>query len=154
MTRALILGVGNTVRCDDGVGVAVVRRLARTDTPGNVDVADAGTSGLGMLDMVSGYDRLVIVDAIDCGEPPGTILRLSLDDLRRTATLNSSNPHQSDLATILETGRRLGLAMPREVDIVAIQIQDATTFSERCSAPVEAAIDRACTVAIECAVSG
>jgi hydrogenase maturation protease len=149
VTRTLILGVGNTVRSDDGVGVHIARRFARAGTPEKVDVAHAGTSGLGMLDLVAGYDRLIIVDAIDCGRPPGTILQLGLDDLGETTTLNAVNPHQSDLVTILETGRRLGLEIPPDVSIVAVQIQDATTFSERCSPAVEAAIDQACAVVLE-----
>jgi hydrogenase maturation protease len=146
VTRTLILGVGNTVRSDDGVGVHIASRIARAGTPENVDVAHAGTSGLGMLDLVAGYDRLIIVDAIDCGRPPGAILQLAPDDLGENATLNAINPHQGDLVTILETGRRLGLEITRDVRIVAVQIQDATTFSECCTPAVGAAIDQACAV--------
>jgi hydrogenase maturation protease len=152
VTRTLILGVGNTVRSDDGVGVHIASQIARAGTPDNVDVAHAGTSGLGMLDLIAGYDRLIVVDAIDCGRPPGTILELGLDDLGESTTLNAVNPHQSDLATILETGRRLGLEIPEEVRFVAVQIEDAYTFAETCTPRVAAAVDSACGVAIRLAV--
>ena len=153
MTRTLILGVGNTVRSDDGVGVHVARGIAHAGAPDDVDVAFAGTSGLGILDMVVGYDRLVIVDAIDCGQPPGTILELALEDLETSSTLNAVNPHQGDLAMILETGRRVGLEISRDVRIVAIQIQDAVTLSERCTPAVEAAIGPACDLATRVAAN-
>jgi hydrogenase maturation protease len=136
------------VRSDDGVGIHVVARLADADLPPHVDTEAAGTCGLGVLDLIVGYDRLIIVDAIDLDEPPGTVLELDLDDLSRTATLHAASPHDTDLLTALDTGRRLGLVLPRRIRIVAVQIQDTTTLSEECTPAVQGAIENACGIVL------
>jgi hydrogenase maturation protease len=148
LPRTLILGVGNPVLCDDGVGIQVAQRLDQQQLPDELTVAQAGTCGLGVLDLVAGFDRLIIVDAIDIDEEPGTVLRLSLDDLDRGPPVHFAAPHDVDLLTALEAGRRLEIEMPSEVWIVAIQAQDISTFSERCTPAVADAIDEACRVAL------
>jgi hydrogenase maturation protease len=146
--RTLILGVGNPVRCDDGIGIHVVQRLSTSVLPSNVTTAEAGTSGLGILDVIAGYRRLIVIDAIDAGEAPGSIFELEVEDLVDVVTLHAANPHDIDLLTAIDTGRRLGLEIPTEIRIVAVQIEDAQKFSERCTSQVEAAIERACEAAI------
>jgi hydrogenase maturation protease len=146
--RTLILGVGNPVLCDDGVGVQVAQRLEQQRLPDGVIVAQGGSCGLGVLDLVAGFDRLIIVDAIDIDEEPGAVLSLGLDDLDRGVPVHFAAPHDVDLLTALKTGRRLEIEMPSEVRIVAIQVQDVSTFSERCTPPVANAIDEACRVVL------
>ena len=126
------------------MGLAVVERLRSGPLPEGVSCEQAGTAGVGMLDLIAGLDRLVLVDAIDCGEAPGTVLELGLDELRRVTPLHAASSHDADLPTALELGRRLGLQMPGEVHIVAVQVADVQTFSERCTPAVEAAVDEAC----------
>jgi len=146
--KTLILGVGNPVRCDDGVGVHVAQRLEEQGNAGEFVVAQAGSCGLGVLDIVAGFERLIIVDAIDAGEDPGTLLSLRLDQLEQCAPIHIANPHDTDLITALETGRRLELELPSEILVVAIQIQDTVTFSESCTPAVAEAIDEVCGIAI------
>jgi hydrogenase maturation protease len=146
--KTLILGVGNSVRCDDGVGVHVAQQLEDQEIPGELAVAHAGTCGLGVLDLIAGFERLIIVDAIEAGEDPGTVLSLRPDEMDKHAPIHVANPHDTDLITALEAGRRLELDLPSEIFIVAIQIQDTVTFSESCTPEVAEAIDEACGVAI------
>jgi hydrogenase maturation protease len=81
------------------------------------------------------------VDSIKTsGVRPGELYQLSLDDLR--STLHLSCPHDINLATALELGKRLGMHVPREIRIYAIEIEDNQTFSETCSSSVERAIPR------------
>jgi hydrogenase maturation protease len=150
---AVIVGLGSEVRTDDGVGLAVIRRLEETGTPDGIELVAAGTPGLGILDLIAGFRRAVIVDAIDAGLDPGTVIRQSVDDLS-PASLHASVTHGIDLVTALETGRKLGLPLPDELHIVAIQIEDATTLSESCTQAVEAAIDEASNCAVKLASQG
>jgi len=141
--KTLILGLGNPILTDDGVGVRVARLLAEhlSDEP-DVTVAEASVGGLRLLEIVANYDRLILVDAIQTiGGQPGEIHRLTPDAF--CASLHSGCSHAVDLVTALELGRKLGMSMPEEIVIIAIGAEDVVTFGERCTARVEAAIPQA-----------
>jgi hydrogenase maturation protease len=148
MTQTLILGLGNSILTDDGVGIYVARLLAERlkDRP-DVAVAEACVGGLRLLEMVGGYARLILVDAIQTASgQPGAIYRLTPDDFadpRRAASLHSGCSHDMDLFTALEFGRQLGMALPKEFVIIAIEARDVITFAERCTPEIEAAIPAA-----------
>jgi len=73
--RVLIVGVGNVLHTDDGFGVEVARRLARRALPPLVEVAETGIGGIHMVhELMTGYDVLIVVDAVDRGRPPGTVM--------------------------------------------------------------------------------
>lgn len=74
--RLAVIGCGNPARCDDGVGVAVVRELRRRHSPGDVDLIDAGTGGIDVMFRIRGAQRVVIVDACRSGSEPGAVFRL------------------------------------------------------------------------------
>jgi hydrogenase maturation protease len=113
-----------------------------------VTVAETNAAGLNLLDLLVGYDRAIIVDAIQTqGGQPGQVYRLSLDDL--PFTLHTASTHDTNLATALELGRRLGMAVPREVVIFAIEVADVTTFSEQCTPEVEQSIPKVVDMVIE-----
>ena len=136
----LVLGLGNPILTDDGVGIRVALSLRDQlgDRP-DVTVAEASVGGLRLMEVVSGYDRVILVDAIQTVDgQPGEIYRLTLDAF--CATMHSSCSHDMDMFTALELGRRLGMPMPEDVDIVAIEVEDVITFGEACTPRVEAAI--------------
>ncbi len=139
--RTLVLGLGNPILSDDGVGLQVVRRLqSRFDKP-NLGFVESNIVGLDLLDLITGYDRLIIIDAIKTqGREIGQIYKLSPEDLGMTYHLASQ--HDVNLITALELGKRLGMALPREITILAIEVADVTTFSEKCTPGVEAAITK------------
>ena len=136
--KTLILGLGNTILRDDGIGVYAVRALAeRMD--GEADCRESECAGLDLVELLRGYERAIIIDSIQLeGEDPGTVFRLLPDDLRITARLASL--HDIDLATALALGRRLGLAMPEDVTVYAVQVADALTLGEECTAAVAEAL--------------
>lgn len=137
--RILIVGVGNPIKSDDGVGIHVARRLNGLGLPG-VDIEELPASGLELLDMVLGYDRVVIVDAIQTeGGRPGRVYILKESDFERT--VHGTTPHGINIATALALGRRL-LAdkMPAEVFFVAIEAQDIINVSEEMTPDVTAAV--------------
>ena len=99
----LVLGVGNVLLGDEGIGVHVVRELeARYVLPGAVEVVDGGTSGMDLLDVLASRERVIIVDAVKTGDPPGTLVRLRNDRVRRLFRARIS-PHQLGLSDLLAT---------------------------------------------------
>jgi hydrogenase maturation protease len=118
-----------------------VRRLGDKVAAKNVHIMEASLANIDLLESITSYDRLIIVDSIKTKEgKPGELYQLSLDDLRSTLHLNS--PHDINFATALELGKRLGMCVPNEIRIYAIEIEDNQTFSETCSPSVERAIPR------------
>ena len=100
-----------------------------------------GTSvaGLGLLDLLAGYDRAIIVDAIrTAGGRAGQIYRLDPETL--DATRHAASPHDVNFATALELGNKLGMDLPRQIVIYAIEVADTSTFSEECTPEVATAI--------------
>jgi hydrogenase maturation protease len=154
--RALVLGLGNPILTDDGVGIHVVRALAMHVLAGEWDVtcAEASVGGLRLLDVLAGYDRVILVDAIQTlGGSPGQLYRFGPDDLQQSR--HSGSTHDLTLAGALLLGRDLGMSLPQDeaIIILAIEVEDVCTFGESCTPAVAAAIPRAVeTVLAELAV--
>lgn len=107
-----------------------------------VDVVELGTAGMGLLDAVMGYDRLIIIDAIVSGATPGTVHQLVGAGAGRASHLGPG--HDVDLPTVLALGERLaGESMPRDVIVIAVEAADVTTVSTRLTPAVEAAVSKA-----------
>ena len=134
--RTVVVGVGNPILGDDGVGIHVARELkGKVD----VDVREAYTGGLNLLDLIIGYDRAVLVDAVYLdGMRAGEVKALSLDDLE---SAHSSNPHDATLMEAIEVSKRMGeRRLPRDIVLVGIRIDPVNDFSETLSPAVEASI--------------
>jgi hydrogenase maturation protease len=140
----LILGLGNPILTDDGVGIHVVRAAARNGAIKGVTFAEASVGGLRLLDLLSSYERVILVDAIQTSDgQPGAIYRLGPGDLR--ASLHAGTSHDLSLPATLALGRRLGMKVPRDdgLIIVAVEVEDALCFGETCTPAVARAIPRA-----------
>ena len=97
----LVLGLGNILLSDEGVGVRVVEALqARFRIPDGVDVVDGGTSGMDMLDTIDGRDHLIVIDAVSTGAAPSTVVRLTDEDVPAFFRTKIS-PHQLGLSDVL-----------------------------------------------------
>ena len=138
-TKTLILGLGNSLLCDDGVGIYVAAELKnRVDRP-DTTVMETGVAGLSLLDLLVGYDRAIIVDAIQTvGGKAGEIYRL--EPKAFDTALHTASAHGIDFTTALEFGKKLGLPLPQEIVIFAIEASDVSTFSEECTSEVKSAI--------------
>jgi hydrogenase maturation protease len=138
--RTLIIGLGNTILRDDGAGIYASRHIAeRCKGRADIDIVETSLGGIGLLDLMTGYDRVIIVDAVFTTiNKPGLIYHLDIEDLGDPSY--SSGPHFLDVRTSVELGRRLGLAMPKKIEIFAIEIKDNTTFSETLTQEVEQAL--------------
>ena len=138
----IIIGVGNPVLTDDGVGLKVARELKRAlSARKDIETCELCAGGLRLAEAMAGYDRAIVIDAIvSQGGPPGSILVLAPSDLRKTR--NTCSSHDAGLAEALELARIAGLQMPKEITIWAIEAGDVETFSERLTEPVALAVPR------------
>ncbi len=139
--KTLVLGLGNPILSDDGVGIWVTRAVRERCQPDGVDFAEASVGGLRLLDVLAGYGRVILIDAIQTrGGEPGSVYRLAPGDLR--ASRHSGSSHDLTLSGALTLGRRLGMELPRDDDIVilAVEAEDVLTFGEACTPRVAAAI--------------
>jgi len=138
--KTLVLGIGNDILGDDGVGVHVARAVARKISAKEARVEETGAAGLSLLELVKGHERLIIADAILTDNTEvGKIHRLTLKDLAKTN--NSITPHDAALVTTLEIGNSLFPGeMPREVVVYGVQTSNVEQFSGKMSPAVKAAV--------------
>ena len=119
-TRSLVLGLGNLLISDEGFGVHAVQRLReRYEYPPDVELVDGGTLGLGLLPVLEDADRIIILDAVDLGQPPGTLVRLGWEDISRALQVKIS-PHQETAAEALAM-LELTRGRPADFRIVGVQ---------------------------------
>ncbi len=107
-----IIGVGNPLMGDDGVGIAVVERLQGLPLPPGVEAVDGGTGGLTLLHLMEGATAVILVDAAEMGELPGTLRRFGLDEVSPEAN-DGLSLHQAGLGEVFALGRELELLPPR-----------------------------------------
>ncbi len=142
--KTLILGVGNPILGDDGAGIAVAKELAKSKIEGTgVDVKEAESIGLDILNTIDGYDRVIIVDAIVAPkEKVGRIIRI--ENPERAMTAHSTSLHDVNFASAIKAGRRLGMKIP-EIVVYGINIEreKMEEFREGLSPEIEKAAKKA-----------
>lgn len=141
------MGVGNPLMRDEGVGPRVVELLLSAyEYPPNVEVVDAGTMGLTILDLLRGIDRLIVVDAVkDTGYPAGTVLVLSPEDIAENQVMHSL--HDLRLVDVLQNAALLDRAP--EAVVIGVQIERIEEWVLELSEPVQSALPLAAGAVIE-----
>jgi len=138
--NTLVLGIGNEILGDDGVGIQIAREVApRIDTAG-VDVKETRAAGINLLEIIRGYRRLIIADAIlTTATDTGKIHRIGIDALDTTG--QAFTPHGASLKTVLELGEILFPGqMPKQVVIFAVETGDVDSVTDEMSKNVAAAV--------------
>ncbi len=143
--KTLILGLGNPLLGDDGVGWRVAEECAaRLRGAAQIEIDCFSSGGLSLMERLVGYDRAILIDAITTGsQPPGAVYRFRIEDLPNASAGHTGSAHDASLPTALELGRRMGAALPESVMVVAVEAQQVYDFSETLSPAVAAAIPRA-----------
>lgn len=164
MTRIIVIGLGNPILGDDGVGWRVAEEIQRllqlpmTNTPSPfesnwglvVDVECISLGGLSLMERLVGYDRAILIDAISTGQrPPGAVHCFPFEALPDPAAGHSSSAHDTSLKTALSVGRSMGLQLPDEITVVAVESESVHDFSEELSPPVSTAVPQAARLVIE-----
>jgi hydrogenase maturation protease len=143
----LILGVGNTLLKDEGVGVHVARRLQAMDLPDNVEVMEGGVLGLDLLDHMEEREKVVVVDAVDGGDAPGTVSRLTRADIEEGKIRCGMSLHEIDLPKVFATADMMGLKV--DPIIIGIEPKDMDLGYDEMTPEVEAAIPEAIALVLE-----
>ncbi len=126
MKRTLVIGVGNPIMGDDGIGPWLVDNL-KNDFP-DFTFEKTVTAGWELLDLCAEYERVVILDAMKTGEPVGTVRKFS--DIKDAVTLHLTASHGMDLFTNIRLGRTLYSQFPTEVILYGIEVDNPEDFSE------------------------
>ncbi|MFQ6008842.1 MAG: hydrogenase maturation protease [Candidatus Zixiibacteriota bacterium] len=137
MLDILVLGLGNELLADDAVGVEAVRHLKK-DLDGRVSLVDSPVSGMALLDLLAGYEKAIIIDAVQTGcHPVGTVLELTSDDI---GSVIAPSPHYSGLPEVTAVAKRLGIDFPSTIKIFAVEVADTCTLGGEISTSVKLAI--------------
>lgn len=143
--RTLVLGLGNLVHGDDGAGIHAVHRLQQdARVPPGVVLIDGGTQGLGLIPHISGFERLLVIDAVDAGQKPGTLIRLEGKAVEKMP--GKTSVHQLGFADLMIAMKLLG-EPPPEVIVIGVQPQ-STEWSAELTAAVSDAMDELLTLVI------
>ncbi len=148
--KTLLVGMGNPFLSDDAVGVRLARALAPhlAGHPGLDVVEECSVGGLDLLDVLRGYERVILLDSLrTAGGVAGDWHHFTADVLQGTVHL--AGIHDVNFATSLELGRRLGVPLPepKDIHVFAVEVEDDLTFSERMSLALERRFP-ACSTAI------
>jgi len=140
--KALVVGLGNDLLGDDGVGILAARKLSG-ELSSEADVIETSLHGLALLDLLVGYDHLIIVDAICTGRfPPGTVVELNPKELQ--VALGPS-PHYTGLPELITIAGQLQLEFPREIKVLAVEVADPHTVGGGLSEAVANALGEVIT---------
>ena len=136
--KTLVLGLGNELLADDAVGIIAARRLA--DEIGDLaDVVESRLHGLALIDILAGYDRAVIIDAIRTGvNRPGTVIELRPEEFRPTP---SPSPHYTGLPEMIQLAQQLRVPFPKDIRIFAVEVADSLTVGKGPGPEVMGAVD-------------
>jgi hydrogenase maturation protease len=137
--KTLLLGLGNDLLSDDGVGLLIAAALReRMANQKDLTVLETAEMGLSLLDLVTGYDSLVLVDAVQTGKASAGSVH-ELDDAS-LPSVPAISPHFLGIGEALALGHRLGIPVPSQVQIFAIEVQDPFTVGTRLTPPLAAAL--------------
>jgi hydrogenase maturation protease len=137
--KTLVVGLGNPILGDDGIGWRVAQEV-QEQAPG-VEVAYLALGGLSLMERLVGYDRAIIIDAIQTVERCiGTVYTFPLSALPDRSAGHTTAAHDTSLQTALELGRQMGAQLPQSITVVAIEAERVFDFSEELTPAVEAAI--------------
>ncbi len=154
----LLIGLGNPILGDDGVGWRVVEQVERIykakytngDRPHEVTFTYLSLGGLSLMEQMDGFTSVIVVDSIlTKSKPNGTIFSLPLSSLPDFSAGHTTAIHDTSLATALQVGRRMGMVLPADVWVVAVEAELVFEFSEELSPPVEAAVPKAVEIVME-----
>lgn len=152
LIRTRIIGLGNPILGDDGIGWRVAEELEKeilikkNNYPHlDIDIQKFSLGGLSLMEQMIDTDAVILVDAIQTrNHPIGTVYKLDLDNLPNFSAGHTTSPHDTSLQNALEAGKLMGAHLPKKIWIVAIEAEKVYEFSEQLSPQVEEAIPLAC----------
>ena len=145
--KIVVLGVGNILLRDEGVGVHCVERMRATYSfPPEVALMDGGTAGLDLLPYLEGVEKVIIIDTVKAGEPPGSIFRFTPDDIDIKVPYKTSL-HQIGMVEVFAIAEALGRKM--DAVIIGIQPEDMSDWGLEMTPTIEAKIPELMALALK-----
>lgn len=141
MKKTIVIGLGNPILRDDGVGIHVVRAVKRKINSPNIIIEEASTGGMNLVDLITGYDNAIIIDAISTENGNiGDVKILSIDDLDMN---RASNYHDMGFKESLQLAKKIGYShIPKNITIIGITIKERYTFGEQLTEDVAKSIPK------------
>ncbi len=125
MTTLGVIGIGNPIRSDDGIGIELINRLKARQIPEGVELLDVGTSGMNILHHLKNFNKVMIIDAIRTDGEPGNCMFFTPDEIDKDGSIKTRSTHDANLLEALELSEMLG-ERPEEVIIMGIIPEDLT----------------------------
>lgn len=140
--KTLVLGIGNPILRDDGIGPRVAEEAKKRWLGTGVDFQTTFQVGMTLVDMITGYDALIVIDAVQTGNYPGQLYWLNPEDFELRDNYASSE-HKIGILQALKLAKSLELQVPSQVSLLAIEAADVTNFGEELTENVEKSIPSA-----------
>ena len=150
--KTLIIGLGNPILGDDGVGWRVADEVQKRINQPDIEIDFLSLGGLSLMERLTGYERVILIDAVVTGQNPvGTVRQFALNDLPDFSAGHSTSAHDTSLRTALNVGRGMDISLPKDEDVtvVAIEAHNVYDFTEQLSAPVTLAVPKAVDTVLE-----
>jgi hydrogenase maturation protease len=141
--KVIILGIGNAILGDDGVGVHVAHEVKKRIQHPNIVVDEAITGGMNLLDLILGYDKAILIDAVKSDDgTPGGVKRIPIGDFN---TMHSCNPHDVSLIEAIDMAKKMGeTCIPDEIIVIGILLKEIPCeFGEALSHDIAVAVPKA-----------
>lgn len=147
--KTIVIGLGNPILGDDGVGWRVAEDVRQAIDPGmQVDVECLSLGGLSLMEHLIGYERVILIDAFISDEEPGSIHVSKLSDLPNYSAFHITSAHDTSLQDAIKLGKSLGAKLPVDVTVVGITANYVYDFSEELSQPVRNSVQKATKIVI------
>ncbi len=148
--KTIIIGLGNPILGDDGVGWKVAEEVRRQLSPEpSVDIEFLSIGGISLMEHLIGYHRAIVIDAIASEQAPGSIIVFDPMELPDVSAFHTSSAHDTSLQNAIKLGKSMGADLPEQVTVVGIAINPVFDFGEELSLPVGGAISKVAQIVIE-----
>lgn len=144
--KTIVIGLGNPILGDDGVGWKVAEEIIKLELSKSnlIEVDCLSVGGLTLMEHMVGYNRAILIDAIQTGKnPPGTVIQIRLEDMPEQIAGHTASAHDVNLHTAIQLGHEMGAQLPEQIFIVGIEAQRVYDISEELSPPLLAAVPNA-----------
>jgi hydrogenase maturation protease len=149
-SRVLVIGLGNPILGDDGVGWRVAEDVKKQLPPNLlVDVNCLSLGGISLMEHLIGYDRVILIDAFALEDAIGSILILKLSDLPNYSAFHPTSVHDISLRNAIDLGKSMGAHLPDDITVVGIATEHVCDFSKVLSRPVADAVPQASRIVLD-----
>ena len=157
LMKTIVIGLGNPILGDDGVGWKVaeeVKKMTSPPTPlllgegSDVDVEFLSLGGISLMEQLIGYDRVILIDAIASDQKPGSVMVQKLSEMPDYSTFHTTSAHDTSLQNALKLGKAMGAKLPDDILVVGIVTKHVFEFGEELSSAVVQAVPKAAEIVI------